>query len=397
MDIVKDERNIRYEYELDKIKKKKKDNLLIMNILYNKINYICYILKSNHRDILNDINFENRTAIEICLYYCKSYILFLLLFYPYLHNYIRILKNNDLRLYKNFYKYILKRRNNLHILLLKYRILECMKLKDKDVNDSNTISYIDVYSMNRYMNDEDDIDKYYYKPKFSYKNNNMNNLLLLNVYFKDIMSKNNFICILFSRIYIKKYHKKIFRILLLILFYFSLPTFPFSKKFFITYHNWRDTEKDKIKEENEENHTNTKGINNSTYDNIYRSVLEDKVEGKLIEHNKNISKNNVGVQAVQEGVVYGTEEILKNENKGTGGMQGNNIKKKKDRGKKKDMDEDFSFYCKRKYFTTPFFEHINIPTIHINDYFCSGNKIFEREEFKVINEKKNKKKERQYK
>ncbi|CRH01201.1 histone deacetylase, putative [Plasmodium relictum] len=232
MKILKDKRNIRYEYELDKLKKKKKDNILILNIINNKINYICYILKSDYRNIINDVNYENTNSLETCFYYCKPYISFLLLFYPYIHNYVKCLRNNSLRIYKNFYKYILDLPNNFHSLIFKLRIIDEIKLKNS-LNSSN---------------DYDEIKKTCeLNTSSNYKNDSVSDLLLLNAYFHDSFTKKNFIKILFSRIYVKKHHRNIFRVLKIILYYFSLPSFSFSKKFFEWYHNKKSNERRNIK------------------------------------------------------------------------------------------------------------------------------------------------------
>ncbi|CAD2101306.1 histone deacetylase, putative [Plasmodium vinckei lentum] len=249
MKISKDKRNIRYEYELDKLKKRKKDNILILNIINNKINYICYILKSDYRNILNDINYENKNSIETCFYYSKAYITFLLLYYPYIHNYIKCLRNNNLRIYKNFYKHILKLPNNFYTLIFKLKILDIIKENKCSLNSSNDINYINKntqeFSSNTFF---ENTNKGYSNNSYIdnnvggvanfYKNSLSSSQLVLNApNFYDNFSKNNFIKLLFSRIYKKKYHKPIIKILELILFYYSLPSFSFSHKFFQKYHN----------------------------------------------------------------------------------------------------------------------------------------------------------------
>ncbi|CXI97416.1 histone deacetylase, putative [Plasmodium berghei] len=253
MKISKDKRNIRYEYELDKLKKKKKDNILILNIINNKINYICYILKSDYRNILNDINYENKNSIETCFYYSKSYITFLLLYYPYIHNYIKCLRNNNLRIYKNFYKHILKLPNNFYTLIFKLKILDIIKENKCSLNSSNDINYINKniqeFSSNNISNTFfENTNKTYSSNSYIdnnaggvaafHKNYSSSSQLVLNTpNFYDNFSKNNFIKILFSRIYKKKYHKSIIKILELVLFYHSLPSFSFSQNFFQKYHN----------------------------------------------------------------------------------------------------------------------------------------------------------------
>ncbi|EUD70412.1 hypothetical protein YYG_04381 [Plasmodium vinckei petteri] len=249
MKISKDKRNIRYEYELDKLKKRKKDNILILNIINNKINYICYILKSDYRNILNDINYENKNSIETCFYYSKAYITFLLLYYPYIHNYIKCLRNNNLRIYKNFYKHILKLPNNFYTLIFKLKILDIIKENKCSLNSSNDINYINKNTQefnsntffentNKGYSNNSYIDNNVGGVANFYKNSSSSSQLVLNApNFYDNFSKNNFIKLLFSRIYKKKYHKPIIKILELILFYHSLPSFSFSHKFFQKYHN----------------------------------------------------------------------------------------------------------------------------------------------------------------
>uniref|UniRef100_A0A8C9H4Q5 histone deacetylase n=1 Tax=Piliocolobus tephrosceles TaxID=591936 RepID=A0A8C9H4Q5_9PRIM len=346
MEILKNKRNIRYEYELDKIRKKKKDNLLILNILNKRINYICYILKSDYRNIINDVNHENKNSLETCFYYCKSYISFLLLYYPYINNYIKCLRNNSFRIYKNFYKYILNIRNNFYSLIFKLRVIDeiqsnqcsnCSRENDsiekKNINDTSCYNEGSSY-YNDYTNcyNEESIKNTHTGPHENMNDYNKNDashmLLVLNtVQFFDNWTKNNFIKILFSRVYVKKYHKSIFKIMNIILFYYSFPSFSFSLDFFEKYHNKK------------------RGIDSTNEHNARK-----KNHSKRNEHNKN-----------------DTLEFL---------YLNSSFEKKKKRK------------FKKIYFKTPFFKHIFIPTIYLNDY-DKNIKILKRKKMvKIVRKKK---------
>ncbi|ANQ10280.1 Uncharacterized protein PCOAH_00043850 [Plasmodium coatneyi] len=285
MKITKEKRNIRFELELDKMKKKKKDNILILNIINSKINYICYILKSDYRDMINDVSYENKCSLETCFYYCKGYITFLLLYYPYLHNYLKCLRSNNLRIYRNFYKYILNLPNNFCSLIFKLKILDELKRKDAQNVCNDYFHGGDVPLASPAL------------------------LQLTRANFFDAFSKDSYIKILFSRIYVKKYHKRIFKILKIVLSYHSLPVFSFSPKFFRTYHRSRK------------------------------------------RGGKNIFK------------------ISPPEGK-----------------KKKDLHNRVPF--RRRYFKTPLFKHVEVPTIYLDDYDSSNKLLVKKKLVKVRKKKK---------
>eukprot|EP00366_Plasmodium_knowlesi_P002644 XP_002260141.1 histone deactylase, putative [Plasmodium knowlesi strain H] len=284
MKITKEKRNIRFEYELDKMKKKKKDNILILNIINSKINYICYILKSDYRHMINDVSYENKCSLETCFYYCKAYITFLLLYYPYLHNYLKCLRSNNLRIYKNFYKYILNFPNNFCSLIFKLKILDELKKKDA------------LNSSNDYYHGEGLYDGENIPPTLASTDITPAHLQITMVNFFDAFSKESYIKNLFSRIYVKKYHKRIFKILKIVLFYHSLPVFSFSPMFFRRYHRGKG-----------------KGRKN-----IFQvSAHEGKEKKKLLLR------------------------------------------------KRKDIHNRLPF--RRRYFKTPFFKHVEVPTIYMDD------------------------------
>ncbi|SBS86246.1 histone deacetylase, putative (HDA1), partial [Plasmodium ovale curtisi] len=310
MEILKDKRNIRYEYELDKLKKKKKDNILILNIINNKINYICYILKSDYRSIINDVNYENKNSMETCFYYCKSYISFLLLYYPYIHNYVKCLRNNNLRIYKNFYKCILNMPNNFHSLIFKLRILD----EVKEERSLGWISHIDEENSNQVGPNDRSGSVGSGRSSGNTMKRHLHSggigalLTLNNAHFSDNFSKDDFIKILFSRIYVKKYHKRIFKIMKIILFYYSLPIFTFSRNFFEIYHN---------------------------------RVKSSKLKKKCTPYMLNTCR----------------------------------------REKRKRT-------FKRLYFKTPFFEHVHIPTIYLDDYYNNMQTLVRKKLIKIKKKKK---------
>ncbi|CAG9473560.1 unnamed protein product [Plasmodium vivax] len=330
MRIAKEKRNIRFEYELDKMKKKKKDNVLILNIINSKINYICYILKSDYRDMINDVSYENKSALEICFYYCKAYITFLVLYYPYIHNYVKCLRSNNLRIYKNFYKCILNLPNNFCSLLFKLKIVDELKRRDA-LNSSNDYSHMGNVGGSGGA-----------PPAL---------LQLSRANFFDAFSKDSYIKILFSRIYVRKYHKRIFKILKIVLFYHSLPVFSFSPKFFRTYHG-----------------------------------------GKRRGRKRQLGEKD----APEGGEQQKREQRKKKEKKKETRKESKKEARKEARKEAKMEDPQKRPPFRRRYFKTPLFIHVQVPPIYLDDYDSgsgSGNgstKLLVKKKLVKVRKKKKK-------
>ncbi|GAB67862.1 histone deactylase [Plasmodium cynomolgi strain B] len=329
MKITKEKRNIRLEYELDKMKKKKKDNVLILNIINSKINYICYILKSDHRDMINDVSYENKSSLETCFYYCKSYITFLVLYYPYIHSYLKCLRSNNLRIYRNFYKSILNLPNNFYALMFKLKIVD--ELKRRDVQNSSN----DYYQIGNDCGNGGSFPEL---------------LQLSRANFFDVFSKDSYIKILFSRIYVKKYHKRIFRILKIVLFYHSLPVFSFSPKFFRTYHKGR----------------------RRAGKNTFRAPPPGEGQNKGKREKK--------------------EKEGKREKKEKEGKREKKEKKEKREQIKETMKETKNLHkrlpFRRRYFKTPLFKHVEVPPIYLDDYDSSSTKLLVKKKLVKVRKKK---------
>ncbi|KJP89972.1 hypothetical protein AK88_00428 [Plasmodium fragile] len=345
MKIAKEKRNIRFEYELDKMKKKKKDNILILNIINSKINYVCYILKSDYRDMINDVSYENKCSLETCFYYCKAYITFLLLYYPYLHNYLKCLRSNNLRIYKNFYKYILNLPNNFCSLIFKLKIVEELKRRDA-LNSSN-----DYYNVGNACDSGGVIS-----PAMEFSHGSSELLQLTRANFFDAFTKDSYIKNLFSRIYVKKYHKRIFKILKIVLFYHSLPVFSVSPKFFRTYHR------------------------GSSRGRMRRGNSKQGEGGK-----KQVKDNNA-----QDGAEFCTK-VDTNEGGNVRGMKNTcklcpTEKEQYEKERKKDLHNRLPL--RRRYFKTPLFKHVEVPTIYLDDYDSSTKVLVKKKLVKVRKKKK---------
>ncbi|EUD69197.1 hypothetical protein C922_00060 [Plasmodium inui San Antonio 1] len=355
MKITKEKRNIRFEYELEKMKKKKKDNVLILNIINSKINYICYILKSDYRDIINDVSYENKCSLEICFYYCKAYITFLLLYYPYIHNYLKCLRSNKLRIYRNFYKYILNLPNNFCSLLFKLKIVDEVKRRDAQ-NSSNDYYHVgnmcDGGDVPPAMGSLHDFHASHASPAL---------LQLSGANFFDAFSKDSYIKILFSRIYVKKYHKRIFKILKIVLFYHSLPVFSFSPKFFRTYHKGRRRGgKKQVSQNNvpQGGEFFTKDDTNERGKDIFKVSPPEEEEKKKEKKRKRKEKNE--------------KRKEKNENL----------------NQKKDLHNRVPF--RRRYFKTPLFKHVEVPTIYLDDYDRSSSRLLVKKSLVKIRKRRKK-------